>query len=76
LVLRLLKEDSLYAETKRDALELAKGWDWERRAEDVWNFIISSLNSIVAEEAREEHSYSKTEEEKVMERLRTLGYFE
>lgn len=34
-ILRLTKDEALYKKTSKDALEWAKEWDWDRRAENV-----------------------------------------
>jgi glycosyltransferase involved in cell wall biosynthesis len=38
-VLILLRDDDLYRKTRQDALNLTKDWDWNKKAQDILNFI-------------------------------------
>jgi glycosyltransferase involved in cell wall biosynthesis len=40
-VLRLLDNDDLYNKVKEDALELAKSWDWDKKAASILDYISS-----------------------------------
>lgn len=49
-VLELLDDKELYNKLRYDAMDLAKEWDWEKRAKNALNFIERELNDIVPQE--------------------------
>ena len=34
-ILQLLKDKKLYQRVKKDAIRWARGWDWDRRSEEI-----------------------------------------
>jgi len=40
IIVRLLEDASLYQKMSHDAVEWARGWDWDLRAEKVFNFML------------------------------------
>ena len=43
LILKLNKDQKLYEKTQEEALEWAKGWDWDKNSEQVLNLIVSGV---------------------------------
>ena len=41
-IIRLLEDDGLYNKTQRDALDWAREWDWDKRAEEI----LDAVNSL------------------------------
>ena len=44
-ILKLLTDEKLYERTAKDALEWAKEWDWDKRAEDLLSVVQHSFTS-------------------------------
>lgn len=44
-ILTLLEDEKLYEKLKKDAIDWAKEWDWDKRAEEVWGTLQAQLFS-------------------------------
>ncbi|MGA3110549.1 MAG: glycosyltransferase family 4 protein [Candidatus Bathyarchaeia archaeon] len=45
-VLQLLDDDILYNKLKKEALNLAKSWDWDQKAPDILDYILREIEQI------------------------------
>jgi len=39
MIINLLNNKGLYEKMKKDAISLAREWDWDKRAKEIWNYL-------------------------------------
>lgn len=60
-ILRLLDDETLYEETARDALDLAKEWDWDKKAKELLRAVeglFVNFNSLLHDRVTNERTVS------------------